>query len=226
MIIAFSCEDLAKIFYRLNYKVFVICKYESLNLKKYCDKIICVNFDEKFKINNFINKIDDKENLEILIGAGFSELLTFQPFSKNKLDRGNKIKQHKVVKSKIFFQECKKYNINIPKCSFNKPLSKKCFVKDFKSFGGYMVNNYFFGKNLKESEYYQEEIIGEHISVQFFCEKLQIKILSICKSEVNEFFENVIVNDDDETIKKNRLELLSMLCKSFDNYFNFSKIEV
>ena len=41
-----------------------------------------------------------------------------------------------------------------------------------------------------------------------------------------DFFENVIVNDNDETIKKNRLELLSMLCKSFDNYFNFSKIEV
>ena len=52
-----------------------------------------------------------------------------------------------------------------------------------------------------------------------------LKILSFCKSEVYDFFENVIVNDNDETIKKNRLELLSMLCKSFDNYFNFSKIE-
>ena len=52
-----------------------------------------------------------------------------------------------------------------------------------------------------------------------------LKTLSFCKSEVNDFFENVIVNDNDETIKKNRLELLSMLCKSFDNYFNFSKIE-
>ena len=29
----------------------------------------------------------------------------------------------------------------------------------------------------------------------------------------------------DEIIKKNRLELLQMLCKSFENYFNFSKIE-
>ena len=52
-----------------------------------------------------------------------------------------------------------------------------------------------------------------------------LKILSFCKSEVYDFFENVIVNDSDETIKNNRLELLSMLCKSFDNYFNFSKIE-
>ncbi len=53
-----------------------------------------------------------------------------------------------------------------------------------------------------------------------------LKTLSSAKTEVNEFFDNVIVNDEEETIKKNRLELLKMLCKSFDNYFNFSKIEV
>ncbi len=52
-----------------------------------------------------------------------------------------------------------------------------------------------------------------------------LKTLSSAKIEVNEFFDNVIVNDKEELIKKNRLELLKMLCKSFDNYFNFSKIE-
>ncbi len=52
-----------------------------------------------------------------------------------------------------------------------------------------------------------------------------LKILSDTKIQVNEFFDNVIVNDEDEIIKKNRLELLQMLCKSFENYFNFSKIE-
>ena len=52
-----------------------------------------------------------------------------------------------------------------------------------------------------------------------------LKTLSSAKIEVNEFFDNVIVNDQEEIIKKNRLELLKMLCKSFDNYFNFSKIE-
>ncbi|MDC3097846.1 glycine--tRNA ligase subunit beta [Candidatus Pelagibacter sp.] len=52
-----------------------------------------------------------------------------------------------------------------------------------------------------------------------------LKTLSSAKIEVNEFFDNVIVNDQEELIKKNRLELLKMLCKSFDNYFNFSKIE-
>ena len=53
-----------------------------------------------------------------------------------------------------------------------------------------------------------------------------LKTLSSAKTQVNDFFDNVIVNDEEKTIKKNRLELLKMLCKSFDNYFNFSKIEV
>ena len=49
--------------------------------------------------------------------------------------------------------------------------------------------------------------------------------LASVKKEVTDFFENVKVNDNDINIKKNRLELLKMLCKTFDNYFNFSRIE-
>jgi len=52
-----------------------------------------------------------------------------------------------------------------------------------------------------------------------------LKTLSDAKIDVDAFFDNVVVNDSDPIIKKNRLELLKMLCKSFDNYFNFSKIE-
>ena len=52
-----------------------------------------------------------------------------------------------------------------------------------------------------------------------------LKTLATAKKEVSEFFDNVIVNDSDENIKKNRLELLQMLCKTFDNYFNFSRVE-
>ena len=46
------------------------------------------------------------------------------------------------------------------------------------------------------------------------------------KSIIFNFFDNVIVNDEDKTIQKNRLELLQMLCKTFDNYLNFSTIEI
>lgn len=51
-----------------------------------------------------------------------------------------------------------------------------------------------------------------------------LKILASAKKEIFEFFDNVIVNDENEFIKKNRLELLQMLCKAFDNYINFSSI--
>jgi len=49
--------------------------------------------------------------------------------------------------------------------------------------------------------------------------------LADSKKVIFEFFDNVKVNDEDKNIKKNRLELLQMLCKTFDNYINFSKIE-
>ena len=49
--------------------------------------------------------------------------------------------------------------------------------------------------------------------------------LAESKNIIFDFFDNVMVNDQDETIKRNRLELLQMLCKTFDNYLNFSNIE-
>ncbi|MDA9138460.1 glycine--tRNA ligase subunit beta [Candidatus Pelagibacter ubique] len=53
-----------------------------------------------------------------------------------------------------------------------------------------------------------------------------LEILAGAKKATSEFFDNVKVNDDDKNIKKNRLELLQMLCRTFDNYINFSNIEI
>ena len=49
--------------------------------------------------------------------------------------------------------------------------------------------------------------------------------LAGAKKVIIDFFDNVKVNDEDKNIKKNRLELLQMLCRTFDNYINFSNIE-
>ena len=49
--------------------------------------------------------------------------------------------------------------------------------------------------------------------------------LAESKKVVFDFFDNVIVNEEDPTIKKNRLELIQMLCKTFDYYVNFSLID-
>ena len=49
--------------------------------------------------------------------------------------------------------------------------------------------------------------------------------LAELKKVVFEFFDNVIVNEEDQALKINRLELIQMLCKTFDNYVNFSLID-
>ena len=49
--------------------------------------------------------------------------------------------------------------------------------------------------------------------------------LASSKKEVSDFFDNVTVNDENDAIRINRLGLLQMLCATFNNYFNFSKID-
>ena len=55
--------------------------------------------------------------------------------------------------------------------------------------------------------------------------ELSLNYLAESKTVISDFFDNVIVNDEDNTIRKNRLELLKMLCKTFNNYLNFSDID-
>ena len=45
------------------------------------------------------------------------------------------------------------------------------------------------------------------------------------KPTTDNFFDNVIVNDENLDIKKNRLELLQMFCKTYNNFIDFSKVE-
>ena len=49
--------------------------------------------------------------------------------------------------------------------------------------------------------------------------------LSETKQFTDNFFDNVVVNDENKDIKNNRLQLLKMYCNTFDNFINFSKLE-
>ena len=49
-------------------------------------------------------------------------------------------------------------------------------------------------------------------------------ILSSLKKEVFTFFDNVKVNDDSSSVKRNRLELINFLCKTYENFINFQLI--
>ena len=52
-----------------------------------------------------------------------------------------------------------------------------------------------------------------------------LKILANTKPETDNFFDNVIVNDEDLGIRKNRLKLLKMFCETYNNFIDFSKVE-
>ena len=52
-----------------------------------------------------------------------------------------------------------------------------------------------------------------------------LKVLAEAKTTTDNFFDNVIVNDENLDIKKNRLELLQMFCKTYNNFIDFSKVE-
>ena len=52
-----------------------------------------------------------------------------------------------------------------------------------------------------------------------------LKLLAEAKLTTDNFFDNVIVNDENLDVKKNRLELLQMFCKTYNNFMDFSKME-
>ncbi len=52
-----------------------------------------------------------------------------------------------------------------------------------------------------------------------------LRLLAGAKLTTDSFFDNVIVNDENSDIKKNRLELLQMFCKTYNNFIDFSKVE-
>ena len=52
-----------------------------------------------------------------------------------------------------------------------------------------------------------------------------LSILAEARKEVFDFFDNVKVNEENETLRKNRLELIHMLCKTFQNFINFKLLK-
>ena len=86
---------------------------------------------------------------------------------------------------------------------------------------GFFKNNY--EKNLYKKIYELKKYFTSINKDENYLKTLQN--LAETQKVVFEFFDNVKVNDENKTIQKNRLELLQMLCKTFNNYFNFSFIE-
>ena len=84
-----------------------------------------------------------------------------------------------------------------------------------------------FKNDFEKSLYKKTNELKQYFSVmtknQNFDETLLL--LATAKSEVFAFFDNVKVNDDNEVIKKNRLELLNFFCKTYENFIDFQLIK-
>ena len=52
-----------------------------------------------------------------------------------------------------------------------------------------------------------------------------LRLLSETKLSTDKFFDNVKVNDENQDLKNNRLELLQILCTTFNSFVDFSKLE-
>ena len=52
-----------------------------------------------------------------------------------------------------------------------------------------------------------------------------LRLLSETKLSTDRFFDNVKVNDENQDLKNNRLELLQILCSTFNSFVDFSKLE-
>ena len=85
----------------------------------------------------------------------------------------------------------------------------------------------FSSRNL-QSNFKSKEILGGKGANLAQMSKLGLPVppgFTISTKVCEYFFENVIVNDENSDIKKNRLELLKMFCNVCNNFVNFSKIE-
>ena len=157
--------------------------------------------DKKIR-NDIIEAVDSSDNNNNFLTLYKKSLIVNQNISKEVCK--DIITSYKRV-SNIIDQELKNKKESImgePESHlFNKEEEKKLFDKINE------IRQYF--SSTKRHESYDETL----------------KILAAAKPATDVFFENVIVNDENSDIKKNRLELLKMFCKTYNNFIDFSKVE-
>ena len=179
-----------------------------------------INKDLQKELNNFLKDrfryyLKDKEIRFDIIEASISSFSLnklFSSFEKAKslnkiinnqigLDITSSFKRaSNILESEMKSNEFEMTNTTDPgifKSDYEKNLFKK--VNEIKK--------YF--SNINNDENYEQSLL----------------ILAGAKKEVFEFLDNVKVNEENETLRKNRLELINMLCKTFKNFINFQLLK-
>ena len=86
----------------------------------------------------------------------------------------------------------------------------------------------FFLNMKKKKNFLKESILLEkllHLKEEKKNYENHLKLLSETKLSTDKFFDNVKVNDENKDLKNNRLELLQILCSTFNSFVDFSKLE-
>ena len=219
--ISSACEDLSFYFFKMDYDVYAIHKYNSSLIHKYCKKNYIIKNNCYKKIKNIVDKIDPSQKMEILVGSGFIEESQNNKLIGHRFNRGNKPSVVMDIKSNKFFHMMAKKKINHPEWKLKDKPKSGWLTKSHTSFGGQKVWLNIDQDNLKEEIYFQKIIIGQHISTQFLVEKGGIKILCFCKQhflqeESNPFIISGITTINlNEKIKRKMLHIVEKISKFY-----------
>ena len=100
-------------------------------------------------------------------------------------------------------------------------------IKDFKSDLSNSIDTNIFKNEYEKDLFKKTSELKKHMLGISYMKSFEetLFLLSSSKKEVFAFFDNVKVNDDSESIKKNRLELINFFCKTCENFINFQLIK-
>ena len=194
-------------------------------------------------INYSIN-IYEEQNVKLINKSTLKEIFIFLNERFKNLLKDKKIRND-IIEAAISSHNEYDFLIPYKKCSiFNKNISKdicKDIITTYKSASNIIdqelknkKNNILgqpetvlFKKDEEKNLYDKINEIRQYFSSTKKNESYDetLKVLSATKLTTDIFFENVIVNDENSDIKKNRLELLQMFCKTCNNFIDFSKVE-
>jgi len=186
----------------------------------------------------------EEQNVKLINQSIAKEILIFLRERFKNLLKDKKIRSdiveavdssHSVDDFLVFYKKCLIINKNISKdiCKNILETYKRVSniveheLKSEKNYVSGQPESFLFKKDEEKNLYNKINEIRQYFidtkKNESYEETLQV--LSEAKTTTDIFFKNVIVNDENSDIKKNRLELLQMFCKTYNNFIDFSKVE-
>jgi glycyl-tRNA synthetase beta chain len=209
---------------------------------------LLIDNNKDFKVNDLINystSLHKDQGFEISNDLSQKELAEFL------IDRLKYYMKEKKIRNDIIEASISSYGIDHMNKIYKKALTLNDHIKN--EVGGDIIESYKRAFSILESELknsdielsnttdpgifkneYEKNLLKKINELRKYFKNINkdenytesLTNLASAKKVIFEFFDNVKVNDVDKNIKKNRLELLQMLCRTFDYYINFSNIEI